>query len=300
MGALLCVLRRIVELINARSPVGVSLYPSCVPIVGHDLGSHIGAHFFPLLVHVLKILGGSPLKDSRTYCSLPNGSAWDGSFLLFLQLSQLRSVALLLKNPVELAISRPARLRHKSSPEALEIVVIRALFEIQILAVIQILVELLWRPTTQLLYGSLNLLLLDSVVLVVLVFSSEALPRQRAFQEVEQDVAKGLYIVSPSLLDSNVRVHTSVASRSSQRLVISVRDVIACLGVFVALGEAEVDHETCVPLVIVSHQEVIRLHVTMQEVVRVQVLETGEHLISQHANSFQSESTSTILEQIFE
>ena len=145
----------------------------------------------------------------------------------------------------------------------------------------------------------MNLLLLDSVVFVVLVFPSEALPRERAFQEVEQDVAKGLYVVSPSLLDSNVRVYTSVASRTSQRLVIPVRDVIACLSVFVALREAEVDHKTCITLVAVAHQEIVRFHITMQEVVRVQVLETGEHLIGQHANCLESESTSTILEQIF-
>ena len=119
VGALLCVLWRIIVLVNAWSSCGVSLYPCRIPVIGHDLGSHIGAHFFPLFVHVLEIFGGGPLEDSRTYCSMRHYSSWDGSFLLFLQLPQLGSVALLLKNPVELAISHPARLRHKSSPEAL-------------------------------------------------------------------------------------------------------------------------------------------------------------------------------------
>ena len=95
-------------------------------------------------------------------------------------------------------------------------------------------------------------------------------------------------------------VDRCVASRARERLIVTVGDMVTRLRVFVPLAQAEVDHIAGATLVSVSHKEVVRLHVSMQEVVVVHVFEAGDHLVSQHAHSLEGQFTTAILEQIFE
>lgn len=71
-------------------------------------------------------------------------------------------------------------------------------------------------------------------------------------------------------------VDGGVAGRAGQVLVLSVRYVLVCPGVSVLLGQAEVDDVNQVAFLPQSHQEVIGLHVSMDEVFRVDVLDTAD------------------------
>jgi len=66
-----------------------------------------------------------------------------------------------------------------------------------------------------------------------------------------------------------VSVHAGVTSGPSQRLVVLVWNVLSCLRVFVPLSQAEVYHVHYVLLLIDPHQEIIGLHISMDEVVIV-------------------------------
>ena len=94
--------------------------------------------------------------------------------------------------------------------EAAQVVIVGALVEIQILAVLQVLGELFGAAARQLLDRRLDLLLLDAVVLIILVLSRQALPGQRSLKEVKQDVPNALHIVTTRLLDADMCVDTGV------------------------------------------------------------------------------------------
>ena len=91
----------------------------------------------------------------------------------------------------------------------------------------------------------MNFLFFDSVVLIVLVFTCEALPRERSFKEVQENIADGLHVVSPCLLNADVGVDGGISCSAGERLVVTVRDVLPCLCIFVALGKPEVDEVAC-------------------------------------------------------
>lgn len=67
-------------------------------------------------------------------------------------------------------------------------------------------------------------------------------------------------------------VYGGVAGRASQVLVLAVGDVLMCAGVTVFLGQAEVDDVDQVALLAQSHQEIVWLHISVDEVLGVNVL----------------------------
>ena len=89
--------------------------------------------------------------------------------------------------------------------------------------------------------GCGHLLLHDTVILLLLRGSLEALPGQSAAQKVHKDIGEGLEIISTGLLNAQVRVDGSVTSGTSQVLVLPVRNMKMCLGVAELLRKTEVD-----------------------------------------------------------
>lgn len=71
------------------------------------------------------------------------------------------------------------------------------------------------------------------------------------------------------------------------------------LSILVSLRQAEVDQVNCRFFCGYSHQKVVRLHIPVDEVVRVHVLQTRYHLVGEHANCLQCKFATTVLEQIF-
>ena len=184
---LLGVLRTIIKLVGGWTAgvLGSTARCSCcVSLICDHLRAHVSPSLFSLLLHVLQVLGAGTGPAHVCSCGLGwRALAWNRSFplLLHLLLAKLLSVTLFLKNPIELSVICVATALHQPPEEATKVVVIGALLEIQIPGVLEILAELFWWVARQLFDSSLNLLLLNTIVLVVFVLPGQALPRERTF-----------------------------------------------------------------------------------------------------------------------
>ena len=134
-------------------------------------------------------------------------------------------------------------------------------------------------PTEEVSRGS-HLLLHDAIVFLLLRGSLEALPGERSTKEVHENVSQGLQIIATSLLDTQVSIDRGVTSGTSEVLVLSVGDVEVCLGVPVLLSKAEIDDVDLVAALANSHEEVVRLDVTVDEVAGMDVFDAGNLRIS--------------------
>lgn len=204
----------------------------------------------------------------------------------------------LFENPVELPVIIVAILRHHGLEQTAQVVVVGLLFKLKVATVLQVLHELFRNASRQLLDRGLALFVPNFIVLLVFVFSLEALPRQLAFQKVEQNVANRLEVITTRLLDADVRVDRSVAGSSGQGLVITVWNVLACLGVSVSLRKTKIDHVDHRGLIVDANQEIVRFHISVQEVLRVHEFDACNHLLSQHADRLQREATITELKEV--
>ena len=78
------------------------------------------------------------------------------------------------------------------------------------------------------------------------------------------------------LTNAQVGVDGGVAGGSGEVLVLAVGDVLVGAGVAVLLGQAEVDDVDQVALLPQTHEEVVRLHVSVDEVLGVDVLNAAD------------------------
>lgn len=89
-------------------------------------------------------------------------------------------------------------------------------------------------------------------------------------------------------------VDGGIAGCSCEIFVVFVGDVGAVEDVL--LGEPKVDYEDSVALLVFPNQEVIRFYITMDEPLRVDVLDTIQYLQPDHHDSFQRKALSILLE----
>jgi len=152
-----------------------------------------------------------------------------------------------------------------------------------------------WETIAEVLDRGRLLLLPNLLVLLLVSGSLETLPRQSAAQEVHEDVAKSLEIVTTRLFAPKVGVDAHVTRRSRERLAFPVRDVLLRLGVTVLLGHAEVDNVDNVGALRAraADEEVVGLDVPVDEVLLVDGLDPRQlHRISVVHNA--SSATHTI------
>lgn len=74
------------------------------------------------------------------------------------------------------------------------------------------------------------------------------------------------------LTDPQMCVDGGVAGGARQVLVLAVGDVLVCASIAILLSKAKVDNVDQVALFAQSHQEIIRLHISVNEVLGVNVL----------------------------
>lgn len=91
-----------------------------------------------------------------------------------------------------------------------------------------------------------------------------------------------------------------VTSGTSQVLVLSVRNVEVSLGITVLLGQTEIDHVDLVATLADTHEEVVRLDVTVDEGLGVDVLDAGDELISEEQDRLQRKLAVAEVEEILE
>jgi len=95
-------------------------------------------------------------------------------------------------------------------------------------------------------------------------------------------------------------VDGGVTRRSGERLSVPVGDVLAGLGVSVAFGQAKVNQIDDASFISKPHKEIVRLHISVDEVVVMHGFEARNHLICYHAHTFQCQLASAVLEQVFQ
>lgn len=136
--------------------------------------------------------------------------------------------------------------------------------------------ELVREATAKKIGGRGHLLLHDPVVLLFLCSGLETLPRERATEEVHENISERFKIIAAGLLDTQVGVDGGVTGSTSQVLVLSVGDVKVGLRVPVLLGKTKVDDIDLVATLSDPHQKVVRLDVAVDEVAGVDVLNTRD------------------------
>ena len=93
-------------------------------------------------------------------------------------------------------------------------------------------------------------------------------------------------------------VDTGITSSTSQVLVLTVRNMEVGLGVTVFLSKTKVNYVDLVTTLANSHQEIVRLDVTVDERLGVDVLDARDELVCQEQNSLQREFAVAEIEQI--
>ncbi len=160
------------------------------------------------------------------------------------ELSLLLAEAVLFPGVVhELGIEAVAG--HAAFEELDDVVVVGVLCELELAAVLHELLELGRVTVAEVVERRLYLLFFDVVVLLVLAATGQPLPGKTAAEEVEENVADCLEIVTAALLLAKMCVDTCIASCSSQVLSLAVRDMLA-IRVLVALCEAKINNENCI------------------------------------------------------
>ena len=108
------------------------------------------------------------------------------------------------------------------------------------------------------------------------------MPRQTAFEKIEEYEADRLQVITPALLNAKMRIDTGVAGGARQRFVIFVWNMFTCFWIAVSLYKAEIYNVNDVLFLTVTDEEVIRFHVSVDEVIIVQELQSLNHLVGNH------------------
>ena len=76
--------------------------------------------------------------------------------------------------------------------------------------------------------------------------------------------------------------------------------MLSRLGVAISFGEAKVDHVNNILLLAVADEEIIGLHIPMDEMIIMEELEPLDHLVGQHESRLDRELALAVVEQVLE
>lgn len=126
--------------------------------------------------------------------------------------------------------------------EVSEIVVVGGILESEVADIGKIFGKLLGEAFAEVLDHGRLLLLTNLLVLLLVGSGLEALPGKASTEEVHEDMAQGLKIVTTRLLSAKMGIDTHVPSCTGKGLALAVGDVLLGLGVTVLLGHTKVDN----------------------------------------------------------
>jgi len=189
---------------------------------------------------------------------------------------------------------------HAAFKQADYVAVVRILREAKTATVVHKLLEFLGLVAAEILNRRLLLLLLDVGVLFSLRPSGKALPRQRTFQEVQNDMTDRLQVIASRLLVTKVGIDRCVAGCAGQVLAVAERDVLA-IGGLVAFCQSKVnDINGILRLVIVPNQEIVGLNVAVNNALFMDNLDALDHLDGDMETCLEVKLAAALLEQILE
>lgn len=206
----------------------------------------------------------------------------------------------LVDGPIEDIVILETLTDEEIAEDLSEVRVVRLVIKAEGTSIVEVDGKLVGETSAENLSGSCHLLLHDAVILLLLGSSLETLPWEGATAEVQHNVSERLHVVAAGLLDAQVGVDGGITSSSGQVLVLPIRDVEVGLGVTVFLGQSEIDDIDLVAALADAHEEVIRLDITVDEGLGVDVLDAGDELIGQQKNGLQGELAVAEVEEILQ
>jgi len=203
-----------------------------------------------------------------------------------------------LDAPVEDVVVLVAFANEEITEELAQVRIVRLVVEAKSASVVEEYSKLVGETSAEEVGRRSHLLFHDTIVFLLLGGSLEALPWESTAEEIHEDVCEGFKVITTSLFDAQVGVDRSVASGTSQVLVLAVRDVQVGLWVAEFLCETKVNNVDLVATFANAHQEVVGLDVTMNEVARVDILNARDQLVSEQEHSLEAELAVAEVEQV--
>jgi hypothetical protein len=171
-----------------------------------------------------------------------------------------------LHAPVEDVVILIAFANEEVTEELAKVGIVRLVIEAQCPGVVQEDTKFVGEATAKEISGGGHLLLHDTVILLLLGGSFEALPRQGTAKEVHENVGEGFKIIAARLLNTQMSIDGGVTGGAGQVLVLPIGDVKVRLRVTEFLRKTKIDDIDLVSTLANPHQEVIRLNVAVNEV----------------------------------
>lgn len=183
-----------------------------------------------------------------------------------------------------------------------QILVIWQLEKVERPAVPQVGANFRRKPFAEHIYWRVDFGVPNHLVPLLQVVCFEALPRERGPQEVDQHVAQRFQVIPAGLLLAQVSVDGHVPCSARQRLVLSVWDVVASLRVNILLAQPKINNVDSGVAVQrpPAHKKVFRLDVSVDNVLRMNVLQPGDQLDPNHAHCLQRKLSIAHVKQIFQ
>lgn len=203
-------------------------------------------------------------------------------------------------HPVVFAILYVACVLESLGKELAEVIVVGSVFEAEVSNIRQILVELFWEALAEILNSGSLLLLADLLVLLLVRGSLESLPRQTTAQEIHENVTKGFQVIPSGLLAAKMCVDAHVTSSTGERFAFTVWNVLLGSWIPVLLGHTKIDNMDDIGGLgaRAANEEVIGLDITVDQVTFVNGLYARQHLLGDHDNGLDRETTSTVVKKV--
>mmetsp|Transcript_68073 Transcript_68073/g.134292 ORF Transcript_68073/g.134292 Transcript_68073/m.134292 type:complete len:292 (+) Transcript_68073:383-1258(+) len=187
--------------------------------------------------------------------------------------------------PVKEAIVHEAIAWKEILEKSSEVCIVRPVFKTKGPAIVEVTGEHGGVALAQGLHGCGSLAFHNLVVLLFLAGCLKTLPGQLTTIEIHKHISNGLQVIPAALFDTKVSVNGGVAGSACETLVLTVGNMLLGPCVTVLLCQTKVDDVDNVRLLAGANKEVVRLDVPVNEVLRVEVLDSVEHLVSDHENS---------------
>ena len=177
---------------------------------------------------------------------------------------------------------------HALVKERNAVFIIWILLKFQGAAMFHVLLEFYWVALAELVEASLQLFLLNILVLFILILTWEILPRERSSKEVDDHVTDCFQVISSRLFLTKMGGEGGVSGGSCQILTFYEWDVLS-LRILVALSQTEINDVDVVASGVCTDQEVIRFNVSMNYSFLMNLFNSFDHLLCNQATSFKVE-----------
>lgn len=163
-----------------------------------------------------------------------------------------------------------------------------------------VLSERIWEAIAEVLRCIAHLNLTDFHVLGSPRVRLDALPWERAHQEVHEDIAQCLEVITTTLLTTEMSVDGCISNGAHDAFIFPVGDVLTRGCVAISLCETKIDDINQTIFLAAPDEEVLGFYIPVDEVSAMNELKPRYQLVDDHQNGLQRECTGTHGEELLE